>query len=85
MKIKPKKNNIMQDSRPTRCENKNVIVPTRRGPRKEVILPEKANNPKPFPTFSESSSSVIITLLALCMVPKNIETTITPKKNCILV
>jgi len=61
------------------------MVPTRRGPRKDVILPEKAYSPNPFPELSALSNKDIMTLLALWMVPKKIEIIITQIKNSILV
>ena len=69
------------DKKPIRCEWRNVIVPTSRGPAKAVILPEKLNNPKPFPKLFELNSFVINTLLALCIEPMKKEINITLLKN----
>ena len=69
IRINPKTKKIATDKKPILCEYKKVIVPTVNGPAKAVILPEKLNNPKPFPKSDVLSNFVIMTLLALCMEP----------------
>ena len=56
-------------------------MPTNKGPANEVIRPENANKPKLLPACSSLISDVIITRLALCIIPINIETTITTAKK----